>query len=137
MPDDDPILRAPSQAVPAAVPATALQTRAVRAGHSPTPEGEHSEPLFLTSSFVFESAEQAAARFRGDEPGNIYSRFTNPTVRAFEQRLAVLEGGERCIATSSGMSAILSTCMALLSAGDHIVAAHGLLAPPWSCCAMC
>ncbi len=126
MPDDDPILRAPSQAVPAAVPATALQTRAVRAGHSPTPEGEHSEPLFLTSSFVFESAEQAAARFRGDEPGNIYSRFTNPTVRAFEQRLAVLEGGERCIATSSGMSAILSTCMALLSAGDHIVAAHGL-----------
>ena len=93
MPDDDPILRAPSQAVPAAVPATALQTRAVRAGHSPTPEGEHSEPLFLTSSFVFESAEQAAARFRGDEPGNIYSRFTNPTVRAFEQRLAVLEGG--------------------------------------------
>ena len=75
-------------------------TRAVRAGQVRTPEGEHSEPIFPTSSFVFDSAEQAAARFGGDEPGNIYSRFTNPTVRTFEQRLASLEQGESCVATA-------------------------------------
>ena len=102
------------------------QTRAVRAGRRLTPEGEHSEPLFLTSSFVFENARQAAERFRGEQAGNIYSRFTNPTVRIFEERLAEYEGGERCIATSSGMSAILTTCMGLLSTGDHIVAARNL-----------
>lgn len=101
-------------------------TRAVRAGHARTAEGEQSEPIFTTSSFVFDSAEQAAARFAGTEPGNIYSRFTNPTVAAFEQRLATLEGGERCVATSSGMAAILSTCLGLLKAGDHLVTAHGI-----------
>ncbi|MEC9411273.1 MAG: O-succinylhomoserine sulfhydrylase [Pseudomonadota bacterium] len=101
-------------------------TKAVRVGHKRTAESEQSEPIFPTSSFVFESAEQAAARFGGDEPGNIYSRFTNPTVRTFEQRLAALEGGESCVATSSGMSAILSTMMALLSAGDHIVSSMSI-----------
>jgi len=101
-------------------------TRAVRAGHERTHENEHSEAMFLTSSYVFDSAEQAAARFGGDEPGNIYSRFTNPTVRTFEQRLASLEGGESAVATSSGMSAILSTFMALLSAGDHIVSSRSI-----------
>lgn len=101
-------------------------TRGVRVGAAPTPEGEHSYPIYATSSFVFESAAQAAARFGGEEPGNIYSRFTNPTVRAFGERLAAMEGGECCVATASGMSAILSTCLALLNQGDHIVAAHTL-----------
>lgn len=101
-------------------------TRAVRAGHLRTPENEQSEPIFPTSSFVFGSAEQAAARFSGDEKGNIYSRFTNPTVRTFEQRLAALEGGESCVATSSGMSAILATFMALCQAGDHIVSSRSI-----------
>jgi len=104
----------------------ALATRAIRAGQVRTAEGEQSEPIFPTSSYVFESAAQAAARFSGDEPGNIYSRFTNPTVRTFEQRLASLEGGERCVATSSGMSAILAVCAAVLKTGDHIVASQGI-----------
>ncbi len=104
----------------------AFRTRAVRAGHERTLEGEHAEPIFTTSSFVFKDAAQAAARFADEEPGNVYSRFTNPTVRMFEQRLAALEEGERCVATSSGMSSILATCMALLKAGDHIVAASSL-----------
>ena len=96
-------------------------TRAVRAGQVRSAEGEHSELIFATSSYVFQNAAEAAARFAGDKPGNIYSRFTNPTVRTFEERLAALEGGERCVATSSGMSAILSTCLALLKGGDHVV----------------
>ncbi len=103
-----------------------FNTRAVRVGHSRTPEGEHSEPIFPTSSFVFENAAQAAARFSGDEPGNIYSRFTNPTVRNFEQRLASLEGGERGVATSSGMAAILATCLGLLKTGDHVVSSRAI-----------
>jgi O-succinylhomoserine sulfhydrylase len=103
-----------------------FQTRAVRAGQERTNEGEQGEPIFTTSSYVFDSAAQAAARFQGLEPGNIYSRFTNPTVRTFEQRLAALEGGERCVATGSGMSAILATCMALLNAGDHVVSSRSL-----------
>jgi O-succinylhomoserine sulfhydrylase len=101
-------------------------TRAVRVGHRRTAEGEQSEPIFPTSSFTFDSAEQAAARFSGEEPGNIYSRFTNPTVRTFQERLAALEGGESCVATSSGMSAILSTMMALLQAGDHVVSSMSI-----------
>ncbi len=101
-------------------------TNAVRAGQVRSAEGEHSEPIVTTSSYVFKDAAEAAARFSGDEPGNIYSRFTNPTVRTFEQRLAALEGTERCVATSSGMSAILSTFMALLEAGDHIVASRSI-----------
>ncbi len=103
-----------------------FDTRAVRGGQVRTSEGEQSEPIIASSSFVFQNAAQAAARFGGQECGNIYSRFTNPTVRVFEKRLAALEGGERCIATSSGMSAILATCMALLKAGDHIVSSHSI-----------
>ncbi len=103
-----------------------FDTCAVRAGQVRTGEGEQSEPIFPTSSYTFRNAAEAAARFAGIEPGNIYSRFTNPTVRTFEQRLAALEGGERCVATSSGMAAILSTCMALLKAGDHIVSSHAV-----------
>ncbi len=98
-----------------------FSTQAIRTGHHRTPEGEHSEPIFPTSSFVFASAAEAAARFGGTEPGNIYSRFTNPTVRCFEQRLAALEGGESCVATASGMAAIMATCLGLLQSGDHIV----------------
>ena len=104
----------------------AFDTRAVRAGQVRTHEGEQSEAIFPTSSFVFDSAAQAAARFSGAEPGNIYSRFTNPTVRTFEQRLAALEGAEACVATASGMSAILSTCMALLRSGDHVVSSRSV-----------
>ncbi len=103
-----------------------FETLAIRAGQERTPEGENAEPIFPTSSFVFENAAQAAARFAGDEPGNIYSRFSNPTVRTFEQRLAAMEGGEQCVATASGMSAILSTCMALLQSGDHLVSSRSI-----------
>lgn len=101
-------------------------TLAVRTGQVRSPEGEHSELIFATSSFVFGSAAEAAARFAGESPGNIYSRFTNPTVRTFEARLAAMEGGERCIATASGMSAILSTCLGLLKSGDHIVSSGSI-----------
>ena len=103
-----------------------LATRAVRAGQHRSDEGEHSEAIYPTSSFVFSSAAEAAARFSGDQPGNIYSRFTNPTVRTFEERLASMEGGQRCVATSSGMSAILATCAGLLKAGDHIVSSRSI-----------
>ena len=101
-------------------------TTAIRAGHQRTHEGEHSEAIFATSSFVFENAAQAADRFQNNAPGNVYSRFTNPTVRAFEQRLAALEGGECCVATSSGMAAIMAVCVALLEPGDHVIASSGL-----------
>ena len=102
------------------------ETRAVRVGHTRTPESEHSEPIFATSSFCFASAREAAESFAGNRSGNVYSRFTNPTVRAFEQRLATLEGGSSCVATGSGMSAILATCLALLQTGDHIVSSTGV-----------
>lgn len=98
-----------------------FDTLAIRSGHKRTSENEHSEPIFATSSFVFDNAAQAAARFSGDEPGNIYARFTNPTTQAFEQRLAAMEGGEACVATASGMSAIMSICVGLLQCGDHIL----------------
>lgn len=104
-----------------ALDAVHLDTLAVRAGIERTAEGEHSEPIFTTSSYVFDSAAQAAARFSGDAAGNVYSRYTNPTVRTFEQRIAALEGAEAAVATASGMAAILSTCMALLKSGDHVV----------------
>ena len=104
----------------------APETLAIRAGHERTHEQEHSEPIFPTSSFVYASAAEAARKFKGEEPGNVYSRFTNPTVRTFEERLAALEEGERCVATSSGMAAILSTVLALLQAGDEIVASRSL-----------
>ncbi len=103
-----------------------LETLAVRAGHVQTPFMEHGEAMFLTSSFTFDNAAQAARRFIGEEPGNIYARFTNPTTSMFEERLAALEGAEQCVATSSGMAAILSCGMGLLKAGDHIVASRSL-----------
>ncbi len=103
-----------------------LETLAVRAGTARSQFNEHAEALYLTSSFVFDSAAQAAARFAGEDEGNVYSRFSNPTVAAFQERLAALEGAESCVATSSGMSAILSLIMALCSAGDHVVASTGL-----------
>ena len=96
-------------------------TLGVRAGTARSEFNEHSEALFLTSSFVFENAEQAAARFTGPDGGYVYSRFTNPTVTMFQDRLAALEGAEACVATSSGMSAILTMAMSLLKSGDHIV----------------
>lgn len=103
-----------------------FSTLAVRAGQERSQFGEHSEALYLTSSFVFQSAAQAAARFSGAEDGNVYARFTNPTVTMLQNRLAALEGAEACVATASGMSAILSTCMALLKAGDHIVSSQSI-----------
>ena len=103
-----------------------LETLAIRAGQQRTGEGEQGEPIFATSSYVFESAAAAAARFSGDVPGNVYSRYTNPTVRVFEERLAALEQGEAAVATASGMSAILSTCLAFLQAGDHLVASRSI-----------
>ncbi|MCK0152319.1 O-succinylhomoserine sulfhydrylase [Alcanivorax sp. S6407] len=103
-----------------------VETLAIRTAQLRTDEMAHSDPIFLTSSFVYESAAQAAARFGGEEPGNIYSRFTNPTVRAFEQRLAALEGGEACVAFASGMAAISGTFFSLLAPGDHVVSSRSV-----------
>lgn len=99
----------------------ALDTLAVRAGQARSQEGEHGEAIYTTSSYVFASAAEAAARFGGEQEGNVYSRYTNPTVRNFEERIAAMEGAEQAVATSSGMAAILSACLALLKSGDHIV----------------
>ncbi|MGZ8927385.1 MAG: O-succinylhomoserine sulfhydrylase [Methylobacter sp.] len=103
-----------------------LETQAIRAGHQRTHEDEHSIPIFATSSYVFKSAEEASLRFTGQKPGNIYSRFTNPTVSAFQERLALMEKGERCLAFSSGMAAIMAVGMGLLKAGDHVVCSRGV-----------
>ena len=103
-----------------------LETQAIRAGHKRTHEDEHSLPIYATSSYVFKNAEEAALRFTGQKPGNIYSRFTNPTVTAFQERLAYLEGGERCLAFASGMAAIMAVGMGLLKAGDHVVCSRGV-----------
>jgi O-succinylhomoserine sulfhydrylase len=103
-----------------------LDTRAVRAGIHRSQFNEHSEALYLTSSFVFENAAQAAARFANEEPGYVYSRFSNPTVTSFQERLAALEGAEACVATASGMSAILATVMGLMKGGDHIVSSPSI-----------
>jgi O-succinylhomoserine sulfhydrylase len=103
-----------------------FNTKAIREGYRITGEQEHSEAIFMTSSFVFTSAEQAANRFSQEDPGNIYARFTNPTVDAFEKKLATLEGAQSCVATSSGMAAIFATLMALLKSGDHIVASRSM-----------
>lgn len=103
-----------------------IETLSVRAGTETTPYGENSEAVFLNSSFRFKNAAQAAARFGGTEPGNIYSRFTNPTVSMFQDKLAALEGAEQCVATSSGMSAILACVMGLCSAGDHVIASRSI-----------
>ena len=104
----------------------ALETQAIRAGHHRTHEDEHSVPIFATSSYVFKSAADAALRFTGQQPGNIYSRFTNPTVAAFQDRLAVMEKGERCLAFASGMAATMAVGMGLLKAGDHVVCSRGV-----------
>lgn len=104
----------------------ALETQAIRAGHRRTTEDEHSMPLFATSSYVFESAEQASLRFTGQQAGNIYSRFTNPTVDVFQQRLALMEKGQRCLAFASGMAAIMAVGMGLLKAGDHVVSSRSV-----------
>ena len=103
-----------------------FNTKAIREGYQITEQQEHSAAVFLTSSFTFDSAEQAARRFANEEEGNIYTRFTNPNVQAFEDRLAALEEAESCIATASGMSAIFATLMGLLKAGDHIVASRDM-----------
>ncbi len=103
-----------------------LETQAIRVGHRRTHEDEHSIPIFATSSYVFKSAEEAALRFSGQKPGNIYSRFNNPTVTAFQDRLALMEKGERCLAFSSGMAAIMAVGMGLLKAGDHVVCSRGV-----------
>ncbi|NOS75078.1 MAG: O-succinylhomoserine sulfhydrylase [Methyloglobulus sp.] len=103
-----------------------LETQAIRAGQRRTHEDEHSLPIFATSSYVFKNAEEAALRFTGQKPGNIYSRFTNPTVNAFQERLAYMEGGERCLAFASGMAAILAVGMGLLKTGDHVVCSRGV-----------
>ncbi|MCP5334208.1 MAG: O-succinylhomoserine sulfhydrylase [Oceanospirillaceae bacterium] len=104
----------------------ALDTLAVRAGQKRSAEGEHGEAMFLTSSYVFGSAAEAAARFSGEVPGNVYSRYTNPTVRNFEERIAALEGAEQAVATASGMAAIFSTTLALLNSGDHLVSSRSI-----------
>ena len=103
-----------------------LETQAIRIGHQRTHEQEHSEAIFPTSSYIFSSAAEAAARFSGQEAGNIYSRLSNPTVGYFEARLATLEGGESCVATASGMAAIMAVMMALLKTGDHIVCSRSI-----------
>jgi len=102
------------------------ETLAIRSGIHRTPFNEHGDAMYLTSSFVFDTAAQAAARFSGAEPGMIYARFTNPGVSAFEERLAALEGAERCVAFASGMAAILATVMGLMKAGEHIVASRSI-----------
>lgn len=103
-----------------------IETQAIRVGHRRTHEDEHSIPIFATSSYVFKSAEDAALRFTGKQAGNIYSRFTNPTVDAFQQRLALMEKGERCLAFSSGMAAIMAVGMGLLKSGDHVVCSRSV-----------
>jgi O-succinylhomoserine sulfhydrylase len=103
-----------------------IDTLAVRAGTVRSQFNEHSEAMFLTSSFVFGSAAEAAARFKGEQPGPIYARFTNPTVQMMETRLAALEGAERCVAFASGMAAILATVMGLMKAGEHVVASRSI-----------
>lgn len=103
-----------------------LETLAVRAGTVRSQFNEHSEAMFLTSSFIFSSAAEAAARFKGEQPGPIYARFTNPTVSMMEERLAALEGAERCVAFASGMAAILATVMGLMKAGEHVVASRSI-----------
>lgn len=103
-----------------------LETQAIRAGQKRSDENEHSIPIFATSSYVFDSAEEAALKFTGQIPGNIYSRFTNPTVNAFQERLALMEQGERCLAFSSGMAAIMAVGMGLLKAGDHVVCSRSV-----------
>lgn len=106
--------------------AAGFDTLAVRAGQRRGPEAEHGEALYLTSSYVFRSAADAAACFAGESEGNVYSRYMNPTVRTFEERIAALEGAEQAVATASGMAAIMATVMSLCSAGDHILVSRSV-----------
>jgi O-succinylhomoserine sulfhydrylase len=103
-----------------------LATKGVRAGTARTEFQEHSEALFLTSSFVFKNAKQAAARFAGEDAGMVYTRYTNPTVSMFQDRLAALEGAESCVGTASGMAAILATALTHLKSGDHVVCSNAV-----------
>ncbi len=103
-----------------------VETQAIRAGQQRTHEDEHSMPIFMTSSYVFKSAKEASLRFTGQQAGNIYSRFTNPTVNTFQERLALMEQGERCLAFASGMAAIMAIGMSLLKAGDHVVCSRSV-----------
>jgi O-succinylhomoserine sulfhydrylase len=104
----------------------AIATQGVRAGTARTEFQEHSEALFLTSSFVFKNAKQAAARFAGEDEGMVYTRYTNPTVSMFQDRLAALEGAQSCVATASGMAAILATAMVHLKSGDHVLCSNAV-----------
>ena len=101
-------------------------TLGVRAGGVRSDFQEHSEALVLTTSFVYKSAAEAARKFANEEPGNIYTRFTNPTVKMFQDRLAALEGAEACVATATGMAAVATTVFGLLKQGDHLIAARGV-----------
>lgn len=103
-----------------------FDTLAIRAGHERSSFQEHSEAIFPTSSFIFKSAEEAAARFSGEEKAHFYSRVSNPTVSCFQDRLAALEGGECCVATATGMAAILATMLGVLKAGDHVVSSRSI-----------
>jgi len=103
-----------------------FNTKAIRSGIVQSDFQEHSEPLFLTSSFTFKSAEEAAARFSGEEQAHFYTRVSNPTITTFQERLASLEGGEMCLATSTGMSAILAVLLGRLKAGDHVLASRSI-----------
>ena len=107
-------------------PDWAFETQAIRTGSIRSSEREHSEAIYLTSSFAYDSAAQAQAVFAGDEEGNVYSRYTNPSIKMFEDRMAALEGGEMACASSSGMAAILGMCMALLKAGDHVICSRSV-----------
>jgi len=103
-----------------------FNTLAIREGHHQSNFQEHSEALFLTSSFTFKSAEEAAARFSGEEQAHFYTRVSNPTVACFQERLAALEGGEACVATATGMAAILAVMLGVLKAGDHVVSSRSI-----------
>lgn len=128
MPDNEPQTRTSSLTQPfeSELDGAAMETLAVRAGQHRSQFNEHAESIYPTSSFVFRSAAEAAARFSGEDDGNVYSRYTNPTVQAFEQRLAAMESGEACAATSSGMAAIHAVCMAHLKAGDHVLCSRSV-----------
>src|SRR5690606_9680944 len=103
-----------------------FDTLAVRAGQTRGPEGEHGEALFLTSSYVFRSAAEAAACFAGKQPGNVYSRYLNPTVRTIEERIAAMEGAEQAVARASVMGAMLATVMSLCSAADRLLVSRSV-----------
>jgi O-succinylhomoserine sulfhydrylase len=103
-----------------------VATKLIRGGLTRSPYGETAEALFLTQSFVYDTAEQADARFAGDDPGFVYSRYANPTTKMFEDRLALLEGAEACRSTASGMAAVATALIGLLKAGDHLVASRAL-----------